>query len=212
MLAGPAVRSAILLGNQAESGFRVDNQAGTRTQAVANEEDPIEKSPEARSHYRVDVGSMGDGRYVREFNGREGRPFEGVRKTSRWSSASSQLCLPVVPGKPYHITIELLVPPQAVSPDAGLYLGDQRIATFDHETSKLTGELPPCDTDQRILELRCRGWIPKALMPASNDDRTLGVTVFALTLCAADADERVFDANLGDWINTVPLPDAGAKQ
>ena len=80
VLAGPAVRSAILLGNQAESGFRVDNQAGTRTQALANEEDPIEKSPEARSHYRVDVGSMGDGRYLKEFNGREARPFEGVRQ------------------------------------------------------------------------------------------------------------------------------------
>jgi hypothetical protein len=49
-------------------------------------------------------------------------------------------------------------------------------------------------------------------MPASNDDRTLGVTLFAVTLRAADAGERVFDANLGDWINTGPLPEAGAKQ
>ncbi len=212
VLAGPAVRSAILMGNQAESGFRVDNQAGTRTQALANEEDPIEKSPEARSHYQVDVGSLGDGRFLKEFNGREGRPFEGVRQTARWSSASSQLCLPVVPGKPYHITLEMMVPPQAESPDAGLYLGDQRIATFDRSTSLLTGELPPCDTDQRILELRCHGWVPNTLMPESNDNRTLGLTVFAITMRAADAGERVFDANLGDWINAVPLPAAGAKQ
>ena len=42
----PTVRSAILIGNQAESGFRVDNQAGKRTQLVANEAGPD------RSHAR----------------------------------------------------------------------------------------------------------------------------------------------------------------
>ena len=32
------VKSAILTGNQAEGGFRTDNQAGRRLQAVANEQ------------------------------------------------------------------------------------------------------------------------------------------------------------------------------
>jgi hypothetical protein len=36
------VRSAILMGNQAEGGFHVDNQAGKRTQTLTNEESPEE--------------------------------------------------------------------------------------------------------------------------------------------------------------------------
>ncbi|MHB8972744.1 MAG: glycosyl hydrolase family 28-related protein [Pirellulaceae bacterium] len=199
VLAGPAVRSAILLGNQAESGFRVDNQAGMRTQTVANEEDPLERTPEARSHYQVDVGSLGDGRFLKEFHGREKRPSEGVRQTARWSNATSQLVLPVTTGKSYRLTLELTVPPQAESPETGLYLGDQRIAALDRSTSSLTVELPGCATDQLILDLRCQGWVPQVLQPESNDNRTLGVTVFAITMRATDAGERVFNANLGEW-------------
>ncbi|MHB0960692.1 MAG: glycoside hydrolase family protein [Pirellulaceae bacterium] len=204
VLVGPAVRSAILIGNQAESGFRVDNQAGARTQTLANEVDPIEGTPEARSHYRVDVGSMGDGQFLKDFYGREPRPFEGLRQTARWSNAASQLVLPVVTGKPYCLTLEMLVPPQAEAPETGLYLDDQQIATLDRNTSTLTVELPASSTDQMILELRCRGWVPKLLVPESNDDRTLGMTVYSITMRAADAADRVFNANLGDWITEVP--------
>src|SRR5690606_18575904 len=35
---GPKVRSAIIMGNQATGGVRIDNQAGPRTQALANEQ------------------------------------------------------------------------------------------------------------------------------------------------------------------------------
>jgi len=38
VLAGKEVKSAILTGNQAQGGFRTENQAGKRLQTFANEE------------------------------------------------------------------------------------------------------------------------------------------------------------------------------
>jgi hypothetical protein len=48
--AAAPIRSAILIGNQAEGGFRVDNKAGKRLQALANEEVPQDahKQPAAK--------------------------------------------------------------------------------------------------------------------------------------------------------------------
>ena len=199
--AGTAVRSAILIGNQAESGFRVDNQAGARTQMLANEQDPIEATPEARSHYQIDIGALGDGRFLQSWNGREHSPSEGVPRTMRWSAATSTMSLPVVRGKSYRIAIELSVPEQAEMPDAGLYLEGKRIANLERGITSIDAELPACSTDQLILELRCQGWVPKTLMPASNDERTLGVTVFAISMRAEDAGDRIFNANRGEWID-----------
>ena len=193
------VRSAILLGNQAESGFRVDNQAGNRTQLMANELNPIEATPEARSHYRIEVGALGDGRFLQNWSGRERGALKGEPHTMRWSGANSQMILPVVAGKPYQVTIELSVAPQAESPEAGLYLGDKRMAELDRNTSTLTAELPPCESDQLVLELRCHGWVPKDLVAGSDDQRTLGVSVFTITMRAADGAARMFHANRGEW-------------
>ncbi len=198
--AARGVRSAILIGNQAESGFQVDNQAGSRTQLVANEEDPVEATPAARAHYRIQVGALGDGRFLQQWTGRDRGALDGKPHPMRWSTAHSLLKLPVVRGKPYRITVLLSVPPHAEAPDAGLYAGDHCLARLDRHTSTLTAELPASDKDELILQLRCRGWVPQQQMPGSNDSRTLGVAVYSITMCAADAEERVFDANLGDWI------------
>ena len=203
--AAEKVRSAILIGNQAESGFRVDNAAGHRTQLVANEQNPIEATPEARTHYRIDVGMLGDGRFLQHWCGREKGVVRGKPHAMRWSSGNSRIILPVVAGKAYQIAIELSVSPQAESPDAGLYLGEQRVAALDRNTSTLTAELPACTADQVIVELRCRGWVPKELHANSDDNRTLGVSVSAITMRAADAGDRVFAANRGEW-DELPEP------
>ena len=73
--------------------LRVENQAGKRVQMSLNETDPIEWTEEARSHYQLEVGGAGDGRYVQGWHGPErlGRPF-------RWSRPGSRFLLPVVPG------------------------------------------------------------------------------------------------------------------
>jgi hypothetical protein len=105
-----------------------------------------------------------------------------------------------VAGKPYEIGLELSVPKEAESLDAGLYLNGKRIAALTPGASKLVAPLPPSSSDRIALELRCRGWIPKQLHAASKDDRMLGLEVYSVTMRAGDAGSRIFDANKGDWI------------
>ena len=46
-------------------GFRIENQAGRRTQSALNEEPPvIEWTNEALAHYRIHVGQPGDRSYL----------------------------------------------------------------------------------------------------------------------------------------------------
>jgi hypothetical protein len=196
---GPQVASAILTGNQASGGFRVDNRAGKRTQTALNERESIEWTAEARRHYRLTVGGQSDGRYLQQWHGQErvGRPM-------RWSMPVSRFLLPVAPGKPYSITVPASVPKAALSPDAGLYLDGRRIASLREGAAVLTAKLPPSRADRITLELRCKGWIPRQVIPGSNDDRTLGIQVFAVTMRAAGAGARVFSANTGQWLSPAP--------
>jgi hypothetical protein len=60
-------------------------------------------------------------------------------------------------------------------------------------------QLPPSSSDRIVLELRCRGWVPKQLHAGSKDDRILGMQVYSVKMRARDAGSRVFDANKGDW-------------
>jgi hypothetical protein len=138
------------------------------------------------------VGGPGDGRYLREWQGREGgsHPF-------RWSTALSVLQLPVVPGQRYTLTLEGRIPPAAVSPDAGLYLDGKRLAPLVAGTT-LKAELPAVSSDRIRLELRCTGWVPRKLSPASHDPRTLGIQGSVLTLRSEKAGEKIFNANTGD--------------
>jgi hypothetical protein len=190
---GAGVTSAILCANQAAGGFRVDNQAGNRTQTGLNEEDSVVWTEAARAHYRIEVGAAGDGRYVHGCHGRERleRPF-------RWTMATTRLVLPVPVGKACTIRIEMNVPAHAAAEDSGLYLADTRLAALPEGGAPLTAELPPTTSDRARLELRCRGWVPQQLIPGSADPRTLGVQLFCVTVKAADAGETVFSANTGD--------------
>jgi len=189
---GAAVTSAILCANQATGGFRVENQAGKRTQMGLNEEDAIVWTAAALSHYRIEVGAAGDGRYVQGCHGRErlDRPF-------RWSMATTRLVLPVPGGKACTVAMEMTVPGHAVGADSGLYLGDRRLAPLPEAGALLTAELPPAAADRARLELRCQGWVPQQLIPGSADPRTLGVQLFSITVKTADAGETAFNANTG---------------
>jgi hypothetical protein len=209
--AGERVRSAILTGNQALGGFRVENRAGGRVQMLANETDPLEATPEARSHYRVRIGALGDGQYLRRWNDRERVGVGPLNRTSRWSTGNSVFHLPVAPGKPYDILLEVSVPKEAESPDAGLYLDGKRIAALKPGDSTLAAQLPPSPSDRVALELRCRGWVPKQLHAGSKDDRTLGVQVSSVTVRARNAGSRIFDANKGDW-SRPPAPSQPEKK
>jgi len=195
---GSNVTSAILTANQAAGGFRMDNQAGKRTQAALNEEDAIEWSPEARTHYQINIGEPGAGRYLQGWHTSEG--------ATRWSTPLARLLLPVVPGKPYTITLKVNIPPAAISPAAGLYLDGQQIVSLK-SGDVVTASLPSSQQDRIRLELRCQGWVPNQLSASSKDPRTLGVQGISVNMRAADAGEKVFNANTGQWLPTnVPSP------
>ena len=191
---GSNVTSAILTANQAAGGFRVENQAGKRAQIALNEEDAMDWTPAARSHYRLEVGGPNDGRYLQQWHGREntGRPM-------RWSTPHSRLVLPVVPNIPYSITLEANVPPAAISPEAGLYVNDKLIAPLQ-SGRPITANLPPATEDRLRLELRCHGWVPQQTIPGSKDPRTLGLQVFTITMRATNAPAKIFNANNGQWL------------
>ena len=189
---GSNVVSAILTANQAAGGFRVDNQAGERAQIALNEADPVDWTPEARSHYRLIVGGPGDGRYLRGWHGRERGP-----QPFRWSTALSVLQLPVVPGQRYTLTLDGRIPPAAVSPEAGLYLDGKRLAPLV-AGRELRTELPAVPADLIRLELRCAGWVPQKISPGSQDPRTLGIQASTLTMRSEKAVEKVFNANVGE--------------
>jgi hypothetical protein len=189
------VASAILSANQAEGGFRVRNRAGKRTQIALNEEDAVDWTAEARAHYQITLGQRGDARYVDAWHGPEKAP-----RPFRWSGAASRLLLPVLPGKPYALALELKVPEQALSEEAGLYLDGKRLAPLRNE-SVLQTTIPPATGDMIELELRCKGWVPQQVQSGSRDPRVLGVQVFRLTIKGEGATAKLFDGNGGTFIS-----------
>lgn len=187
----PAVTSAILTGNQAAGGFRVENGAGARTQLGFNEPDPVPWIDAARGHYRITVGATGDGRYLQGVHGQEksDRPF-------RWTTGNSRLVLPVPPGKPVTVTLEVQAPSQALSPEAGVYLAGKRLSGI--EAGKPVVVRVPASTEDRVrLELRSAGWVPRAKNPGSQDPRTLGLQLYAITVKADGATGEPFAVNGG---------------
>lgn len=200
VLVAEPVRSAILMGNQAASGFRVENHAGKKTQAVANEEDSIGWNEEARKHYTLRLGAKGDSRYLRHWFGPEGKETDlAPNSTWRWTTASSTLVLPVNPNKPYELTLASEVPAEAVEPQSGIYLGEKRLAEFAPGGNELRAKIPPQDSETLTLTLRVREWVPSQHRAESQDHRGLGIQVYRVTLKADDAPEQVFNANRGEW-------------
>ncbi|MCS6777377.1 MAG: glycoside hydrolase family 55 protein [Chthonomonadaceae bacterium] len=195
---GAQVVSAVLTGNQATGGFRVENRAGRRTVALANEPEPFALTAAMKRHYRIQVGASGDARYLRGWHAPESLPEGQPHLSMRWSSDRSALLLPVLPDRPYVLTLELTVPPQAVSPEAGIYLNGERLAALQAGARRLEVPIPPVKTDRAVLELRCAGWVPRALIPGSQDDRTLGVQLYTITMRAKGASASLFSAHTGE--------------
>jgi hypothetical protein len=201
-LIGEAVQSAILMGNQAGIGLRVDNQAGARTQLVANETDSMTWTDEARRNYRIDVGTPGDSRYVSLCHGREDAAEWPEGGTKRWFSPNTRLDLPVITDVPYTMTINLRIPANAVGEANGIYLGETCLASLPAEetTADITVPIPPQSGSLVTLTVRSKGWIPAQVVEGSNDHRELAVAAAAIAMKAEAAPEKTFDANTGKWI------------
>jgi len=204
VLVGEAVQSAIVMGNQGTGGVTVDNQAGDRTQLVANEVNPVQWTRESLSHYRVDIGAAGDGPYVRHWHGPEkAGERSGGNGTMRWSAAESELRLPVRPGKRYTISLDMNLPQGAIGPDAGLYYGDELVAPFPDEPgfASVEAKLPRVHEEDIVLTIRVPGWVPADRNAQSKDKRTLGIGLHRVTMEKRwFASHESFNANSGEWI------------
>ena len=140
------------------------------------------------------VGSPGDGRYLQGWHGKD-----AGSEPSRWSTPVSRLLLPVTPGEPYTITLEVNAPQQALTPEAGLYLESKKIASLQ-ASHEVTARLPSCPGDKVRLELRAGGWVPQQVIAGSADTRILGVQVFRVTMRSASGGKSIFNANTGRWL------------
>lgn len=199
---GKQVASAILMGNQASDGLIVRNFAGARTQALCNnEEGPVIWTPQARVFYRLSIGEDGDARWVDGFHARERMIVRGQERTYRWTRERASITLPVITARPYTFTMTLEVPAAALSPDAGIYIGGQRVASFSKTGFvTVTGRVPATIADTVTLTIRCKGWVPNKLDPNNGDTRVLGVQVHDVTMRATrGAGERIFDGNRGTF-------------
>jgi hypothetical protein len=97
----------------------------------------------------------------------------------------------------YTLYVEANIPQAALSPDAGLYLSGRRIAALSPGAVVLTASIPPVRSDQITLEVRCRGWIPRLNVKGSQDDRTLGISLYSVTVRAKGATAAICNANTG---------------
>ena len=192
--------SAILIGNQAPVGLVVDNRAGDRTQMYANELDRFRWLRGAKRHYVVDVGTTGDNRYLRGFHAKETGGHWGEDSTMRWGGPAPRLILPVEPGKPYTLKLDVYIPSYARAPDSGVFLGEARLANLsDREGfSEITVSIPAQGTDAVEVRIRAQSWTPIEKL-GSNDGRTLTVALNRVQMKTRRAPKRVFNGNDGTW-------------
>lgn len=199
---GAKARSVIVMGNQADGGIEIDNQAGGRTQVLANEGAESAFSEEARANYRLDLGSPGDANYVRHWHTGERAGFwpDGKAGTMRWSTHESILRLPVPRQKACTVSLDAWVTPQAIDATAGVYLGTKRIAEMPAKEGAvvITGTIPAGEADRVTLVLRVKGWRPMDVCKGSGDARTLGIAVRQVRVQAQGAGPVVHCANTGE--------------
>lgn len=186
----PRVRSAIIMGNQAEDGLSVLNEAGQRAQVMANEVYISPVSGADMLHYRIDIGTHGDRPFIaRAFQAGQ-MPQPGSNDpTMRWTSGDTLLKLPVMPGKAYTLTLDVHLPGHAVDASNGIYLGGKRLAGLPGQAyaGPVTVEVPPCEQEQIELSLRVRQWVPMHVQDNSRDARRLGLALYAMEMKAAHA-------------------------
>ena len=196
---GPDVKHAIVRGNNGIASVQVINHA-PRTIISDNEDDPVVWTDEARGHALLDIGALGDDRYLTGWMGRD-LPQEGPGDpTTRWSSTDSVIKMPIRPNTAYTVAVDVNIPQPAVTPLGGLYVGEACVVPLTEAGRVVaTGTLAPQDGENVRLRLKVKTWVPAHTLPDSSDDRTLGVSVRSITLQAEGAPARVFNANTGEW-------------
>jgi hypothetical protein len=120
----PRVLSAILMGNQADDGFIVDNQAGTKTQMIGNEGQTIEWTRQAMSHYQIDIAEGAGGIFGIGMSGKKCRTGIRHRAMDRRTIATDS-----ADAEGYRLYGDSASVDRPMrSTKAGIYQGDKRIA------------------------------------------------------------------------------------
>jgi hypothetical protein len=96
------------------------------------------------------------------------------------------------------MTITAELPKALQDAEVNLVCQDQTLGRL--QPGKTTVEIPPQSTDRVTVEIRTPTWVPRKLIPGSQDDRELGIQVFSVLMSAEGTSERVFNANNGEWI------------
>ena len=125
---------------------------------------------------------------------------QGILSTARWTTGQSRLILPTLKNADYTLTLHVAIPSHAIDDKAGIYRDDKRIAEFKADAPNVTVNFRSADKDTTVLEIRCKEWIPKNILPGNQDNRTLGIQLFGATIKAKSAGTKLFIANTGEWL------------
>jgi hypothetical protein len=201
---GEKVRSAIIMGNQAEGGLHVTDHLGEpKTKIFGNEEDSYQWLKGAEKHYRIDVGSRGDFRFLENWHaGEKAWEWPGQEGTKRWSGENARILLPVRKGKRYTLEMDVAVPEYARMEGAGFYLNGKQLAPLpEKDIEVISMDLPKTKSDEVEIRVRSKNWQPIDERENTNDTRTLGISIRSLTMTMKGAeDKKVFNANTGHWM------------
>lgn len=187
---GEDVRSAIILGNQAEGGLRVENRAGDRTQQTANEVGRQGWAREMLRHYCVDVGAPGDRPFIRRWHGREpALEWPSGDGTKRWSMPDAALVLPVQPGVAYTLQLDVYLPEPALGRDNAVLVNGQPAAVLPQEagTHEMRISIPALDGEEAVILVQGSPWVPGDVIPDNHDRRTLGIALRRAVMLAENA-------------------------
>jgi len=184
---GDQIGHAIIIGNNGDTGVRVDDQSGGK--AIIKDNEPWPAPPQASKHFELSIGTPeAEDCLVGDWYGAEGGQAGGPPGTGafRWSREKSGLKLPVLPDTDYDLSLWVTVH----MPDAESTVsvaGGESVTLDKPGLQEVRLHIPKALTAGKShieVLLNAKAWAPKDTDPASTDDRKLGVQVFSVEMTA----------------------------
>ena len=195
---GRDITSAIISGNQAEGGLYVINYAGKKTQMALNEMPPDLPKKDALKNYILNIGSVGDRNFLKNWHGTESAPeWKKPGASKRWTKQQSLMRVPVLVDKEYTLTLDAYIPPQAKHADNTILINDEPLLSIADKEGfqKISVKIPPQQQDFIMIGIRSHTWIPKDYDPNSKDTRQLGFAVSQIQMKTRFAPKEPFILN-----------------
>jgi hypothetical protein len=161
-------------------------------------------------HLRVAFGVDGDDAFLGgDWNGpEEGREFPTPGARKRWSSAGSEVWLPLAPGRPVRLEIEAITPPAALRGVSGAILLDGTpLGGLRPGHATYRYNLLPSQVRQGLarLSFEVRGWRPSEV-EGTGDTRLLGIALTRVDLVRDEQAPRATNSGLTVGIALDKLP------